>query len=118
MASVGAGDLPQLLRSVRSMMMPPPPTPTLVLTPAPALMDVTTPGTSGTQAASPVKEEGDEPVVILVGGLETGPAPSAIPLGGRRMVATPISGRPTQERFFCVPYAAFQPITWIRCRGT
>ena len=73
--SVGAGDLPQLLRSVRSMTTPPPPTP--APSPVPALMDVTPtssqPDTS--QAASPVKTEGEEPVVVLVGGEKLGLPP-------------------------------------------
>ena len=83
-ASVGAGDLPQLLRSVRSMTTPPPPTPTPVPTPAPAPMDVTTPGTSGTQAASPVKEEGDEPVVVLVGGVRNWACPRCNTIRGSK----------------------------------
>ena len=46
----GAGDLPQLLRSIRTIMTPPPPT-----TPPPAaLMDIT----AMTPGPSPVKKEG------------------------------------------------------------
>ena len=70
----GAGDLPQLLRSIRSMTTPPPATPPPVLTtpplqgplatPPPTLMDV--------QGPSPqtVKQEAnnEEPILIRVGG--------------------------------------------------
>ena len=74
-APVGAGDLPQLLHSVCSMTTPPPaPTPpaatmtTPITMPTQATaMDVMTPGTSGAAATSPIKNEGDEPVVVLVG---------------------------------------------------
>ena len=69
-ASVGAGHLPQLLRSVHTMMTltpPPPPTPT-----APAQqtgqtpMDVM-PGMSQSAASLVKSDDGDEPVVVLVG---------------------------------------------------
>ena len=88
--SVGAGDLPQLLRSIRSMTTPPPPVPpattTLVpVTPVPMQMDVT-PGTSepGASAASPVKNEGDEPVVVLVGGVRNWACPQCNTIRGSK----------------------------------
>ena len=65
-SSAGDGDLPQLLRSLRGMMMPtPPPAPTGTpppSTPPPQLME---------QSPSPVKKEGgsgEDPVLIRVEG--------------------------------------------------
>ena len=81
-ASVGAGDLPQLLRAVRTMTTPTPPPSAGQQEQASepgqqAPMDVT-PGASGTSqpVALPVKRErGDEPVVVLVGGVRNWACP-------------------------------------------
>ena len=93
-ASVGAGDLPQLLRAVRTMTTPtppppPPPPPAGQQEQASQLMDVT-PGASGTSqpsqpVASPVKREGgDEPVVVLVGGVRNWACPMCNTVRGSR----------------------------------
>ena len=92
--SVGAGDLPQLLRSVRSMTTPPPPPPPpgtpapgqpgTTTTPQPTPMEVPgTPGTSG-EGTSPIKHEGDEPVVVLVGGVRNWACPRCNTVRGSR----------------------------------
>ena len=61
---------------------------------------------------------GDQPVVVMVGGVIHGPAPNVIWLGGEKTAATPTYGRSTQEKPLCVPSAVFPHTIWIHCRGT
>ena len=75
----GEGDLPQLLHHLRGVTTP---------TVPPPAMDV--PPQASTPTPLPVKNVGDQPVIVMVGGgLIHGPAPNVIWLGGRRMAATP-----------------------------
>ena len=84
-ASVGAGDLPQLLRSVRTMTTPtPPPPPPAPSTPSEGTPMQTDAPTTSQPVASPVKEEGDEPVVILVGGVRNWACPRCNTIRGSK----------------------------------
>ena len=111
------GDLSALLRALKGKTTPPPPTPvdltadiTLATTPSPS-----------PSPAKKVKTEGgkalDQPVMVLIGGTDHGPAPSVAQSGGQKMAVMPIYGRPTWEKPWYVPSAAFPPIIWTRCRG-
>ena len=78
----GEADLPQLLRHLRGVTTPTPP-PQQSATPT----DVPQVQTS----VKKIKMEnlGDQPVVVMVGGVAHGPAPNVIWLGGRKMAAMP-----------------------------
>ena len=120
----GAGDLPQLLRSIRSMTTPlpatPPPVPTTpppqgpLATPPPTPMDV--------QGPSPqkVKQEAnnEEPILIRVGGKFLTPAHSVRPSQFPRTVVMLTSGLYIQEKPLDVPIVRFQHTTGIRSIGT
>ena len=111
----GEGDLPQLLRHLRGMTTPTPPPQQ-----SPAPIDVPQMTTPTPSPAKNIKTEnvGDQPVVVMVGGVVHGPAPNVIRLGGQRMAATPTYSRSTQEKPLCVPSAVFPHTIWIHCRGT
>ena len=107
----GEGDLPQLLCHLRGVKtLTPPPQQSAAPTdvaPTPSLV---------------IKENlGDQPVVVMVGEDDHGPAPNVIPSimnnRSRKMVATPTYGRSTQEKPLCVPSAVFPNTIWIHCRG-
>ena len=112
----GPSDLPILLHQLKGkttpMQMPTPP-------PQASLMEVGE-KTPMLPPASPVKKDGvcnKNPVIVMVGGLESGPALSATQYGGHKMGVMPISGRPIQEKPLYVPSAVSPAITWTQCRG-
>ena len=91
-ASMGAGDLPQLLRNVRTMTTPPPPPPPPQPSPQPEGTstgpDAGTPTPMdvgpGTSVASPVKTEGEDPVLVMVGGSRHWACPRCSTIRGSR----------------------------------
>ena len=70
--------------------------------------------------ALPVKQEAasnEDPVIVMVGGLKSGPALSVTEYGGHKMAVMPISSRPIQEKPLYVPSTASPVTTWTQCRG-
>ena len=107
----GEGDLPQLLHHLRGVMTPTPP-PQQSATP-----------TDMPPVQSPVKRIkteslGDQPVVVMVGGVAHWPASNVIWLGGRKTGATSTYSTSAKEKPLCVPSAVFPHTIWIHCRGT
>ena len=99
----GEGDLPQLLHHLRGVTTP---------TPPPQPPQESAPPTDSQPTPSPAKKiktenVGDQPVVVMVGGLVHGPAPNVIQLGGQKIAVMPTYGRSTQEKLLCVPLCSF-----------
>ena len=110
----GEGDLPQLLHHLRGVTTP---------TPPPQPQEESAPPTDSQPTPSLVKKiktenVGDQPVIVMVGGLVHGPTPNVIQLWGRKMAVMPTYSRSTQEKPLCVPSAVFPHTIWIHCRGT
>ena len=100
----GAGGLPQLPRSIKTITTPPLATP-------PPKMDVS----GATPSPSPVKKEhgtGEEPVWVKVGGKHITLAPSVTKSQLQNTVVMLTLGRCIQEKPLCVPFAGFPPTIW------
>ena len=96
----GEGDLPQLLHHLRGLTTPTPP-------PQQSAAPTDVPPTPSLAKKIKTENLGDQPVVVMVGGVAHGPAPNVIWLGGQKTGATPTYGRSTQEKPLCVPSAVF-----------
>ena len=103
----GAGDLPQLLRSIHTMTTPPPATPPL------APMDLT--AMTPLPLPSPIKEEGkiprEDPILMRVGGRASIVAPSVTKSQSLNMGVTLTLSKCTQGKPLCVPIAGSPLIT-------